>query len=162
MAGMWPEVTQTLTNLDFLQAKVDVAGPSSLLEDIDRVFDMGHEDPALKLLRKAINLSLYQLHSEPDQLPSQLYGRLRGVELPHIQDLIAQIEEIDHPWLKTLSYCLNHAFSPIKQTLPVQLEIVTLTISSDDRWLAILDGDLTLDVWDLNTGVHSYRKFFKF
>ena len=139
---------------------MDTAGPSSLLEDIDRVFDMGHEDPALKLLRKAINLSLSQLHSEPNQLPSQLYGRLKGVELPHIEDLIAQIEEVNRPWLKTLSYCLNHAFGPIKQTLPVQLEVVTLTISSDDRWLAVLDGDLMLDVWDLNTGVHSYRKFF--
>ncbi len=158
---LWPQVAATLLDLPFLRAKVRSAGAPALIDDLQRPVDLGHEDPALDALRKALNLALFALHKDPDLLSSQLYGRLQGVTLPPVEKLLAQIESDPGVWLKPRFPCLTPALSPLQVTVPVGELVEHVALSPDARWLAALNVDSMATVWDCQTGARVYSAEFE-
>lgn len=153
---LWQEVTATLSDLNFLQAKVRTAGTPALIEDYQRVADMGYADSGLDALRKALTMGLFALHKNPTLLLSQLYGRLLGISLPPVAKLLEQIETYPEVWLKPHFPCLTPALSPLQVTIPVGEDVEQIALSPDARWLAALNVDTILTVWDCQTGAQAH------
>ncbi|MEP7284772.1 MAG: NB-ARC domain-containing protein [Chloroflexota bacterium] len=71
-AGRAADILDLLTDVTFLQTKIDRLGTAALLLD----FALLTDDNPLQQIAGALRLGAPILDREPDQLPSQLYGRL--------------------------------------------------------------------------------------
>ncbi|WP_223291760.1 NB-ARC domain-containing protein [Defluviicoccus vanus] len=128
-AGWEGELRALLLDYRWLAAKLAATDINALLADYDRL--PGDED--LRLIQQALRLSAHVLAKQPDQLPSQLTGRLRGIERPALMAVVDRIErEAPRPWLSPQTTVLTppggSLIAPSKATL-VALECTVWT-----RW----------------------------
>jgi NB-ARC domain len=92
-AGWRGELRDTLLDLSFLRARLQVTDVHSLIAD----FDLAGDDPELNLVREALRLSAGALASDPAQLESQLLGRLLDRRERDLQPLLSAA----HAWRNT-------------------------------------------------------------
>jgi WD40 repeat protein len=148
---MWSDLEETLTDLDFLQAKVSATGPRSLIGDYDEAFRVGYQGPDLLPLREALRLSEHVTAADAGQLPGQLAGRIADIESPASRELLEQLETWrEVPWLRPLRPSLMPAGGPLRHTLEGHdARIESLAVTPDGRLAVTGGGDATLTVWDL-------------
>ncbi|CUR32476.1 hypothetical protein PL9214490023 [Planktothrix tepida PCC 9214] len=109
-----------LTDFDFLSAKIahPEFGIDSLIEDYQLRSQPGlinapdadrNTDTALQRLQETLTLSAHILRQDPNQLISQLWGRLQPFQtLPAIQSLLTQsCQSQDSPCLRPLTPSLT-------------------------------------------------------
>ncbi len=157
-ASMRDELEATLTDLPFLQAKVDALGPQPLIDDYD-LTSCQRNDP-LGLIQGAIRLSAHVLAGDPAQLRSQLYCRLLGWEDQVIQFLLdqcyrprASAHARQSPWLRSLAPTLTPTGGSCFRILQGHSRQVTsVAAMPDGRHAVSTSSDLTLKVWDLEYG----------
>jgi WD40 repeat protein len=154
-AGMVAAITDTLTRLSFLHAKL-MAGD---FLDLARDYEMGlvlRENEGLRLIAEALRISAHVVWSDTYQLSAQLLGRLLSYAHPEIQKLLAQAREWSgKPWLRPLTPCLTPAGGPERFTLSGHNAEVTSVMVTPDGALAVSGGGGNEDcirVWDLNMG----------
>ncbi|MEA2665285.1 MAG: hypothetical protein QOI11_2229 [Candidatus Eremiobacteraeota bacterium] len=70
-AGRMADVRRLLLDFDYLQAKLEAAGPNALIADYDDL-----DDTDLRVVQSALRLSAHVLAVDPWQLAGQLIGRL--------------------------------------------------------------------------------------
>ncbi|NJR74381.1 MAG: hypothetical protein HC773_13460 [Scytonema sp. CRU_2_7] len=113
-SGNFAECYQTLTDFDYLEAKIKRPefGVQALITDYDLIDsskvathsdDNSHEVGTLKLIQGALRLSAHVLAEDKTQLAGQLLGRLLSFPQPGIQALLAQAKRQDDPWLRPLT-----------------------------------------------------------
>jgi WD40 repeat protein len=155
------ELVSTLTNFQFLDAKVQALGPQFLIEDFEmalfprknlilKAVDKARED--LILVQRALRLSITVLSKFPDQTSSQLTGRLLYNNTGKIQHLLAQIRKLNRPWLRPLTQSLIQAGGALIQTIPVTGEQIKVAISPDANWMLTSNEDGVVEAWDFRTG----------
>ncbi|MBN1303172.1 MAG: DUF4062 domain-containing protein [Anaerolineales bacterium] len=121
-AEYWEDVKVTLTDFDFLEAKLSSMGPFPLLDDYDLTLEassqLSIEMKPLALIRDTFLLASRILARDSKQISGQLLGRLRGVENPEIKDLLKRAEAWKGaPWLCPLNACLTAPGGPLLYTL---------------------------------------------
>src|SRR3954452_8896721 len=130
-----------LSHFDFVQAKVGFLEPEELIQDYDL-----SDDPGLKLIQSALQLSAHVLREDPVQLASQLFARLVGLTLPAVQELLGAARHTDlAPWLCPLRASLTGPGQPLLRTLrghSYQVNAVAMT--SDGRQVVSGSSDHTL------------------
>ncbi len=164
-AGLADELTATLTDFSFLEAKVSAMGPQPLIEDYDlaRLPNLadGMKRPAtrqqsLQWIQGSLQLSAHVLSQDRTQLCSQLYGRLLPFDEPELTALREQIEQRKMPWLRPLTYSFTPPGSPLVRTLFTGFtgrEFSAVIAVTPDGHTAVLGQDSgTLTVWDLEKG----------
>lgn len=153
-AGRSDVVRNLLTDYVWLDNKLRVNGPTALASD----YDLMRHDSELALVGDAFWLASHALARDPDQLPSQIMGRLghlRGrKDLPGIQHLLetTQTEPLQ-TWLCPLGADLMTPGGPLLRTLTGHSDSVNAVAVTPDGTHAISASyDQTLRVWHLDWG----------
>ncbi|MEX2213222.1 MAG: TIR domain-containing protein [Phycisphaeraceae bacterium] len=149
-----------LCDFHFLEAKVAKVGPQALIDDYDIALKSEATSGAvpdwrepLKLLQGAVRLSSHVVTQDPDQLASQLMGRLLSSAIPTIQELLSRIRFRSKPWLCPLWPSLTPPGGPLLRTLEGHTDDVnSVSLTPDGRRAVSASDDRTLRVWDVETG----------
>ena len=156
---MWGELRATLTDFDFLKAKVTGFGPQPLIEDYDLATVSTVEVSAevvrsLSLIQGALRLSAQIIMYDLNQLASQLAGRLLGFEHDDIHRLLAQIRQVEtHPWLRPLTASLTAPGGSLEASTRIDIDLLSknkAAVSADGSRLLYVDRR-SMTVWDLST-----------
>ena len=145
------DLAKLLLDPEWIQAKLERADVSALLADYEDL----KEDETCALVRDAIELSAHVISAHPEELASQLVGRL----LAHDDD--PRIREFSHnaqriataPWLRPLKPALDPPGTPLLRTLAGHSDTVHgVAVTADGKRAISASWDYTLKVWDLDTG----------
>jgi WD40 repeat protein len=137
-----------LLNYHWLQAKLQHTDILQLLADFDHL----PNDEDTTLLQEALRLSAHFLARDKNQLPSQIHGRLLGVDSPAIRESLSQTKTTT-PWLRPLTPTLTPPGGPLRRTLEGHSSGVNgVAITRDGSTAVSASSDHTLKVWDLHTG----------
>jgi NACHT domain- and WD repeat-containing protein len=158
------EFVQTLTDVNFMQSKLEGAGVNFLIEDYDlaSLLELEKEEAhAIKLMQSVLSMSAHVLGRDTKQLAAQLAGRLSGhqIENSAINDLLGQVKTWEGGvWLQPLTAFLEQPGGPLIRTLEGHTGWVTsLAISPDGKYIASGDTDGKLIVFDFETGLQLYQ-----
>ena len=120
-AGRRDELTELLTDVEWMRSRLRAGGVTGLLTDYTSVPDQ----PGLALVQATIRLSAHVLAVDPDQLPAQLAGRTIGRCEPELARLHAAARAWPHAaWL-----------CPIRPTLAQPGEALRQTLTGHDGWV---------------------------
>ena len=160
-AGRVEDLAQVLTDLDFMEAKLDELGPQALIDDYKTALRSVEQTPipwrdqeALRLLQGAIRLSTSALASDTSQLRGQLLGRLLGFDNEIICGVLERASRwCGGPWLRPLTASLQAPGGPLVRILMGHSDgISSVVVTPDGRRAVSASTDRTLRVWDLETG----------
>ena len=109
----------------------------------------------LKKLRHAFDLSSHVLKQYPTQVAEQLTGRLLLSPQMQIQEFLVRIRASKtSAWLRPLKQSLVSPESPLLRTLIGHSDGVgSVALTPDGRRAISASADLTLKVWDLQSGI---------
>jgi hypothetical protein len=145
------ELEELLLNCRWLRSKLAATGIHALIRDYDYL----RENPDLRLIQRALQLSGHVLARDADQLAGQLPGRLMSIESPKIQNFLEQLRLLQTClWLRPLSPTLTPPGGFLLATLRGHgggVQAVALT--PDGRRAVSGSDDKTLKVWDLESWV---------
>ncbi|MEK7396124.1 MAG: hypothetical protein AAB116_04210, partial [Candidatus Poribacteria bacterium] len=143
------ELKSILTNYKFMEEKLNQVGVVELIKDYD--FLPGDRD--LRMIQGALRLSANALRRDPNELISQLYGRLMSDDSAAIKDMLDNAKKIHKPWLRMLEQSLTPPGGSLIRTLEGHSSSVeSVAITSDGRKVVSASWDSTLKVWDIETG----------
>ncbi len=152
-AELWDQAEATLTDLDYMQAKLEGMATHELTTDFDTILAAGKYSHSLQLVRNALSAAAHILDEDVSQLPAQLTGRLLSADLPAIERLLLQVRKWDRPWIRTLLPNLTPAGGPLLRTLSGHKgAVLSVTITPDGKRAVSGAYDKALKVWDLQTG----------
>ena len=148
-----------VTDFGFIEAKLDLLGVQSLIEDYDlaRVSDVllsPEQTETLKLIQGAIRKSAHVLEKDKTQLAGHLLGRLLNFEMPQIQGLLEQARQSKNsPWLRPLRGNLERPGEGCLRTLTGHTDWVNaVAIAPDGKTAISASDDDTLKIWDTESG----------
>lgn len=145
-AGMADELRELLFDVSWLQAKLAVTGVPALLTD----YDLLSGDPAAPLFQAALRLSAHVVARDPDQLASQLLGRLSGEDAPGLDSILTQISQWSGTcWLRPLRPTLTQP-GPLLRTFRTRSQLNTFVVVGGCQIVAATNSGL--EAWDLETG----------
>ncbi|KAI9129470.1 hypothetical protein ON05_034655 (plasmid) [Acaryochloris sp. CCMEE 5410] len=144
------ELRQLLMDYRWMQRKLEVTDINALLLDYETL----PKDKDLNIVQSGLRLSSHVINQYPEQLRSQLYGRLlsqKSLSLKSLNQSLAQCQS--ESWIRCLFPHLNQAGGALIRTLSGHTDYVYgLSISPDGRTIVSASSDQTLKVWDLATG----------
>jgi WD40 repeat protein len=115
------------------------------------------EDPQVRLVGQALQLSLHVLDDDPDQLPGQFLGRLSGEYGARVSRLLAALAGWSRgPWLRPLSPSLLTAGGSLRLTLVHDSVVTGLDLTVDGHVVSGTGNGLVY-IWDANSGQRQYR-----
>lgn len=141
-----------LLSFEWLQAKLNYTNVDALFDD----FNFVREDKTLRVIQEALRLSSNILSTDPDQLGSQLIGRLQELQIPAIRDLVDTIKIAEKPepiWLEPFKVNLDIPGSALLQSYRGHDDVIhAIDIEWEGRKAISASSDQTLKLWDLRTG----------
>jgi hypothetical protein len=154
---MWDEVSDTLSDLLFLEAKCKIGGVYDVLNDFDNS-ELLIRIPELKYVRQAVSSSQLGLSLEPDYYLQMLWNRLKWL-LPAENNPPVFLRNLDKAKKKLMnSPAWLRANAPLPETrqlkpqeFPIDAKTIQ-TLSMDSKSLVITDGFSTIDTLDITTG----------
>jgi WD40 repeat protein len=149
-AGRTTELQQLLLDFRWLQAKLENSSINELIAD----YNLLPEDANLQLLRRTLLLSGHVLAEDKRQLAGQLWGRLQCFAASEIQELLQQAHLNQTTRLRPLTASLTTPDGNLIRTLTGHTSWVNaIALSVDGKYLISGSSDITIKVWDWQTGV---------
>ena len=144
------ELKALLCDYDWLAAKLRATSVVAILAD----YELISNELDLTLIQQALRLSIPALARDRSQLPGQLLGRLRGVESPAVETLVAGAEKgPGRAWFCPRFPSLTPPGGPLRQILVGHRSGVSaVAFLPDGRRALSGSDDNTLRLWDLETG----------
>jgi len=148
-AGELQELRRLLLSPDWMRVKLQ-GKVSSLIADYEFVAN----DPDVKLVQQALQLSAYVLDKDPNQMASQLVGRLRATHSTEILSFLKTIRDTQATtWIEPMCPSLWRPGTLLLFTLADHSRGVNaVAVSGDGRRAVSASSDRTLKVWNLETG----------
>lgn len=133
-----------------LEARLRTAGSLALIAH----FHTLPGDPDAGIVAEALRLATHILGRSPDQLASQLTGRLLRVDRPEIRELLNGAQRFaERVWLRPLNVSLTPPGGALIRTLEGHAGRVTALAATPDGHLVVSGSDDHLvKVWDLESG----------
>jgi WD40 repeat protein len=167
-AGRLDQVGSLLVNFAWIERKVESSLLNSLVADYDLITDPSipgygvsdcpslpiNDKNSFKHIQGALRLSAHVIAKKPNQLPSQLVGRLLGFKDPVVRTFIDRLNRFDrYPWLRPITRSLTPPGGPLIKTLVGHTGSVrSVAVTPDGSWAVSGSRDRTLKVWDLERG----------
>jgi len=160
--------TNCLCNLEFLHAKITAMSPTEVIKDIQMALaslESNEVDLDLSLMLSFMHESFEVLSVSPNELSSQLIGRLRLIidldkplaprdpfKYPHVKSLLAQVRMSSIPVLIPSCTCLLEPSDMSRDLLADHLAPVT-AMAPTSTGLKVLTAskDGTMKLWNLLT-----------
>ncbi|MFY9224123.1 MAG: NB-ARC domain-containing protein [Blastocatellia bacterium] len=145
-AGLQIELYELLLDFDWLQAKCNTTSPIALLKDYELA-----EEPSISLVKGAIQLSIYAIAKEKNQLAGQLIGRLQNYKKSKIAKLIRQTQNWrDVVWFCPQTASLTKPDGSLRANYVGHTgDIFAVVITHDGKYAISASEDKTLILWDL-------------
>jgi WD40 repeat protein len=145
-----------LTDWGFLEQKLGAVGITALIDDYDLLLPLlpAEEQPGLKRIQGALQLSAHVLAEDNSQLAGQLLGRLLSFSDPEILTLLQQAKQWrGKPWFRPLTAHLTPPGGPLLRTFTGHSDGVNaVAITPDGKQAVSASYGKTLKLWDLATG----------
>ena len=149
-SGRKEELKMLLLDYRWLQARLEKTDITSLISD----FDLLPEDEELGLLQHCLRLSSHVLFKDSSELAGQLLGRMQGIDLPGIRELMQQASAFEGcPWLRPITSSFTCPGGPLIRSLVGHANTVNaVALTADGRWAVSASDDWTLKIWDIESG----------
>jgi len=172
-AGQTDTLYALLTDYHWLYAKLSYTNANAIIADCDLLLAdtiganantvgtrhaLSLQDDAenvVRLIQSAIRLASHIIDDDPDQLSSQLVGRLVGHKgrYPVIDNLMDTIHDLPKPDLLFMTPTLAQAGGALQRTLVGHEKIVNDVAISGEVAVSA-SSDNTMRVWNWQTGAH--------
>ena len=147
-AGHHEILRELLFTFDWLKAKLTATDVNALLAD----YEMLPDDADLRLIQGAIRLSAHVLATNPDQLASQLHGRLGAYPSSAINTFLKKTKHSEL-WLRPMTSSFTAPGGALLLTLTGHTsEVLAVVLTPDDTQVVSASKDKTLKVWALRSG----------
>ena len=161
-AGRTSQLRDLLLDYGWLQARIAHVGANAVSDDSDRlVASVSRDKPpvdAVWKLGRALRQAAHILANAPEQLASQLWGRLLGDPSPELRALLEQAAHSQSgPWLRPLTPSLSEPTSLLRTLIGHTAWVRAVAVTPDGRRVASGASDNTLRVWDLASGIELRR-----
>lgn len=158
-AGKYSQCYRHLTDFNFITTKVHHPdfGIYSLLKDYQllplEAFN-SEESQTLEIIGQTLHLAAHILKDEPEQLGTQLWGRMQNFELSGVQMLLRQAVTIQSkPWLRPLTTSLIPPGGNLLWNISGHSSSVTaVAVTPNGQKIISGSSDKTVKVWDATTG----------
>ena len=143
------ELRALLFDFAWLSTKLAATNASALVADYERLAG----DMVMPRLGRALRQAAYILAQDPQQLASQLLGRLLDDPDPTIQALLQQATASQQrPWLRPLTPSLRDAEALVLTLTGHERSVNSVIVTSDDHFVLTASDDGTIKVWNLKIG----------
>ena len=144
-------------NYSRLKSELETRGVNEIIEDLQiGITWCGKESKKLhdlNLLQSSLRLSTHVVAKYPDQLASQLTGRLIRETSKEVTELLNDIILYqDEPWLRPYSSGLIPAGGTLRRTLSGMNCVSGVIVAPDDSFALCHDDDSIIWIWDLHSG----------
>jgi WD40 repeat protein len=148
-AGRLGELRKLLLHYSWLEAKLAATEINALLSDYDALL----EDPELRLVQDALRLSAHALVEHPEELPGQLYGRLRDRREEGVARLLdGVLRSKEQLWIRPLTASLTPPGGTLVRTLAGHSAPVNAVAVLPGGRVVSGSDDGTVRAWDLISG----------
>lgn len=144
------ELEGLLLDFRWLYAKLKAAGLNALMAD----FALAPKEKLLKLMRQTLELSAHVVEANPEQLASQVLGRLPETEKKLRCALLSGIKSVlsNRIWLRPLHPSLiRPGGALIKIFEGHEAAVAAVAISPNGKNVISASFDCTLRLWDIET-----------
>ena len=157
--------TEVLINYEWTLAKLKATSLRILLDDIQSPLIVKPNDLELRLMSDTLQLSAVALGKDPNQLGSQLMGRLYNIiatdkpmsvgdpkKYPSVAVMFGALNRSSVPLLMPSATCLSQPGGVLFDLLAGHTsEITAVTVSSDGSIAGTASTDGTVKMWDLRS-----------
>lgn len=140
------DLISLLFNFQWMQAKLKATNIDQLLEDYNHILN----DLELNFIKNSLILSKHVLISSPEELAVQLYSRLFGNKMFHINEL--RVKARQHSPLILLMDTFEKPMNLRVMTIPTKGTINAIAITHKSNQIISVDCEGSLRFWDLTTG----------
>ena len=146
------ELINLIGEYEWMNATLLSLGIQEILRTLEWV-DCENITPEIKLLNSFFRLAAFALTQEPRQLASQIWGRLKSISLPTIDNLLTKATNSQKEmWLKPMSAFLHHPDGALIAVLGgFVARVSAVALSPDSATAYAFSNDDTLNIWDVNT-----------
>ncbi len=167
--GMANDLRNTLTDFDFMYAKVSAVGPQPMIEDYDlaNIQALHRYQPlsdknsvrVLSLIQGALRLSCHILAQDSSQLSSQLLARLSlsSSDEAEVKLLQRAKQGPGLTWLRPLTESLISPGGPLLRSINIHSSADLVAISPDGRLAVSVHASVSIYIWDLDSGKCRFR-----
>ena len=157
-AGMAKEFKKTLQDFSFLNAKCSCIGIQALIADfllfqLNSVIFSANDLQSFELMGKGCLISAHILTKYPNQLSSQLFGRLNLINNYGIKTFLDNMLNCQvKPWLMPMSNTLESPGGALIRKLDGHTGTITsVVLTNDNRFVISGSSDGTITIWDINS-----------
>ncbi|XP_033638665.1 NACHT domain- and WD repeat-containing protein 1-like isoform X1 [Asterias rubens] len=157
--------TEVLINYEWTLAKLKATSLRILLDDVQSALIVKPNDLELRLMSDTLQLSAVALGKDPNQLGSQLMGRLYNIiatdkpmsvgdpkKYPSVAVMFGALNRSSVPLLMPSATCLSQPGGVLFDLLAGHTsEITAVTVSSDGSIAGTASTDGTVKMWDLRS-----------
>ncbi|MCL2115400.1 MAG: DUF4062 domain-containing protein [Methanobrevibacter sp.] len=142
---------EILSNYIWIRNKSELNNIFNTINDYDYIDIENEKYHYMKLIKDTLISSSHVLNENIWELPTQLWGRLKDINISKIEKLLGEIDYCnDYPWLKPCHH-MNTPEEALKTTLKGHKDYVESVCFSDDgNYVVSGSVDNSIYIWDWN------------
>jgi NACHT domain- and WD repeat-containing protein len=155
--GSFSLLRSFLSDIDFIEAKVEAFGVERVLEDYEEAAAAGGSTKALDELSDILRLLSQVITTDPPQVAGQILGRMTDIASEDRQEIASRILDWRwKPWLCPLTSTLTKPGSTFSRKFKAHEDLIeSIAFFPDGERIVSVSDDQSIRIRDLRRGVDS-------